>query len=52
MVMAEWAGFEISSIVLGTISETELAVNGIIVSYMSITFMVMIIKCAILFYHS
>lgn len=40
MVIAEWASFEVSSLVIGTISESELAVNGILVAYVSFFFMV------------
>ena len=40
MVLAEWASFEVSSLITGAISEVELAVNGIMVSYASFLFMV------------
>ncbi len=33
MILVEWSSIEISSLVLGTISEVELAVNGILVAY-------------------
>ncbi len=40
MVLVEWASFEITSIILGTISEVELAVNGILIAYTTFMFMV------------
>ena len=40
MIFLEWAGFEIVAFVLGSISETELAVNTIIINMFFIIFMV------------
>ncbi len=40
MFVVECASFEITSVILGTISEVELAVNGILTAYSTFVFVV------------
>lgn len=40
MISAEWTGYEIIQIVLGVVSTVELAVSGILSSYVVFVFMV------------
>ena len=40
MIFLEWVGFEISPFILGSISETELAVNTVIINIYMTIFMV------------
>ena len=40
MLCLDWVSFEISTFVLGSINEVELAINGILINYLSFFFMV------------
>ena len=40
MLALEWVSFEISAFVLGSINEVELAINGILINYLTFIFMV------------
>ena len=40
MLCLDWVSFEISAFVLGSINEVELAINGILINYLSFCFMV------------
>ena len=40
MISLEWWSFEISTIVVGTINETELAINTVILQFVTLLYMV------------
>ena len=40
MICIEWVSFEVAAVLLGTVSNVELAVHGIIISYLTAVFMV------------
>jgi MATE family multidrug resistance protein len=40
LVASEWWSFEISSVVVGTIDETQLAINAVLIQYGALLYMV------------